>query len=87
MRLQIHGITFVLPRDNKLTKSDIKAKYGEGTHFNLPENACNKVHEDLQEADKKRKAANVKQPETVSETPIKEVSKKPKKKAKRSKKK
>ncbi len=80
MRLQIHGITFVLPRDNKVTKTDIKAKYGKGTHFNLPENACNAVYDELQAADKKRKAANVKQPETVSEIPKKKTKRSNKKK-------
>ena len=84
MRLQIHGITFVLPKDNKQTKADINAKYGKGTHFNLPEKACNKVYEDLQAADKKRKAAKVKEPVIVEEKPVKEASKTPKKKTKRS---
>jgi hypothetical protein len=57
MRIYIQGIAFVLPRDNKLTKTDISKRYGKGSHFNLPKHACDKVHDDLQQADKERKEA------------------------------
>lgn len=81
MRILINGIAFVLPRAAKLSKEQIFTSYGKGTHFEKSRAACDKIHEDIQAANDKRKADNKEEKELapVGETPKKEA-KKPKKK-------
>lgn len=57
MRTTIQGITFILPRDAKLSKAAIATSYGKGTHFNLNKQACENLHAAIKKAEAERKSA------------------------------
>jgi hypothetical protein len=53
-RIVIRGITVVLPRDAKLSKKDLAAKYGKGSSFNHTTGFTDQLHAKIEKANKQR---------------------------------
>ena len=53
-RIVIRGITVVLPRDAKLSKKDLAAKYGKGSSFNHTTGFTDQLHGKIEAANKQR---------------------------------
>jgi len=56
-RIIIRGITIILPRDAKLSKKDLAARYGKGSSFNHPVEFTDQLHERIQKANDEKKEA------------------------------
>jgi len=74
LRTKIHGITIILPRDAKLSKTELAARYGKGTSFNHTKEFTDQLHGLIDKANTAKK-------ESEKADSAKEVSKQDSEKA------